>query len=104
LSNDSVVLEAETNQSKIRIGVAARNTVWRDNKPVVADYRLVQEQARIGHDIAVEIAAGQSVTLEKVITLFTGALQHRDGPRCQRTADPTHSPVACPANAFAAHR
>jgi alpha,alpha-trehalase len=72
LSNDSVVLEAETNQSKIRIGVAARNTVWRDNKPVVADYRLVQEQARIGHDIAVEIAAGQSVTLEKVITLFTG--------------------------------
>jgi alpha,alpha-trehalase len=72
LSEESVVLEAETNQSKIRIGVAARNTVWRGNEPVAADYRIMQEQARIGHDIAVDIAAGQSVTIEKIATLFTG--------------------------------
>jgi alpha,alpha-trehalase len=72
LSSDSALLTAETVQSKVRIAVAARSTVWRNDAPAPADYRFVQEDLQIGHDIAVEVAAGQVVTLEKTATLFTG--------------------------------
>ncbi len=72
LSADSVLLATETVQSHIRIVVAARNTVWRDESALASTYRLVQEYQRIGHDIAVEMVAGQTVTLEKVATIFTG--------------------------------
>ena len=46
--------------------------MWRDDMPLSADYRLVQEDLRIGHDITVDMTAGQSVTLEKVATIFSG--------------------------------
>ena len=72
LSSDSMLLAAETVQSRTRIAVAARSTVWRDDVALSADYRLVKEDSRIGHDIAVDMAVGQSVTLEKVATIFTG--------------------------------
>jgi alpha,alpha-trehalase len=72
LSSESTLLEVTTVQSRIPIAVAARNTLWRGETPVHADYLLVQDTARIGHDIAVDLAVGQSVTLEKVVTLVTG--------------------------------
>ncbi len=72
LSDDSVLLGVATVESQIPVAVAVRATVWRDEAPVWADYRLVQDAARIGHDIAVDMAVGQSVTLEKVATLATG--------------------------------
>jgi alpha,alpha-trehalase len=72
LSSDSVLLSAVTVESQIPIAVAVRNTVWRADVPVPAEYRLVQDAARIGHDIAIDLAAGQTVRLEKVATIFTG--------------------------------
>jgi alpha,alpha-trehalase len=72
LSSESVLLEARTVQSLIPIAVAARSTLWRGDAPLHADYRLVQDAARIGHDIATDLAIGQSVTLEKVATVVTG--------------------------------
>jgi alpha,alpha-trehalase len=72
LATDSVLLAAETVQSKVRIAVATRSTVWCDDAPLPAEYRLVREELRIGHDIAVDIAAGESIRLEKVATVFTG--------------------------------
>jgi alpha,alpha-trehalase len=72
LSGDSVLLEAATVQSRIPVAVAARDTLWCGEAPVQAAYRLVQDAARIGHDIAVDLAVGQSVTLEKVATVVTG--------------------------------
>jgi alpha,alpha-trehalase len=72
LSSESVLLEVATVESRIPVAVAARNTLWRDETPVQADHRLMQDAARIGHDIAVDLAVGQSVTLEKVATIVTG--------------------------------
>jgi alpha,alpha-trehalase len=46
--------------------------VWRDEIPIPATYRLTGDQAEIGHDIAIELSAGQSVTVEKIVTVFTG--------------------------------
>lgn len=72
LSGDSVLLGVATVTSRIRIAIAARTTVWCGDKPARADYRLVRDPARIGHDIAINLMAGQSVTLEKVATIVTG--------------------------------
>jgi alpha,alpha-trehalase len=78
LSRDSVLLEVVTVESRIPVAVAARTTVWRGEVPVQADYRPVQDAihivhaARVGHDVSVELAVGQSVTLEKVATLVAG--------------------------------
>jgi alpha,alpha-trehalase len=72
ISNDSVLLDVVTVESQIPVAVAARNTVWRVDVPIQAEYRLVQDAARIGHDIAVDLAVGQAVRLEKVVTIVTG--------------------------------
>ncbi|QZY44681.1 MULTISPECIES: trehalose-phosphatase [Mycolicibacterium] len=72
LSNNSVLLTMQTNQSRIPIAMAARNTVWRDGEPVPAAFALFDQGAEIGHDIAVHLSAGDAVTLEKVVTVYTG--------------------------------
>lgn len=46
-------------------------TLWRDGQRVDAQYRVARDTNRGGHDIQVTLSAGQSVTLEKVATIFT---------------------------------
>jgi trehalose-phosphatase len=72
LSPNSVLLEVETTQSQIPVALAARTTVWRDGRPAPATYRVVDEEFEIGHEIFVELAPGQSLAVEKVVTLVTG--------------------------------
>ena len=70
--DNSVLLTVQTTQSRIPIAMAARSTVWRDGEPVPATYRLFDEAAEIGHDIAVRLSAGDAVTVEKIVTVYTG--------------------------------
>ncbi len=72
ITGNSVLLTVQTTQSRVPIATAARSTVWRDGTPVPATYRLVDEAAEIGHDIAVELSVGEALTVEKIVTLFTG--------------------------------
>ncbi|BBX03902.1 trehalose-phosphatase [Mycolicibacterium moriokaense] len=72
LTPNSVLLEVSTTQSQIPVALAARTTVWRDGQPAPATYRLVDEEFEIGHEIFAELTAGQSVSVEKVVTLVTG--------------------------------
>ncbi|KUI30351.1 haloacid dehalogenase [Mycobacterium sp. IS-1742] len=72
LSDDSVLLTVRTTQSRIPVAMAARNVVWRDDAPVAASYRLVGDAAEIGHEITVEQSVGEALTVEKLVTLFTG--------------------------------
>ncbi|WP_234834733.1 trehalose-phosphatase [Mycolicibacterium stellerae] len=76
LSSDSVLLEAETVESKIRVAVAMRTTV-RDGD---AKGRLVNDGGRVGHRIAVDVGVGGSVTLEKIVTVFTSRDRGISGP------------------------
>ena len=57
IDDHSVLLTVQTTQSRIPIAMAARSIVWRDGTPVPASYRLVDQAAEIGHDIAVELSA-----------------------------------------------
>lgn len=72
ISGNSVLLTVQTTQSRIPIAMAARNIVWRDRTPVPAAYRLVDEAAEVGHDIAIEVSVGDELTVEKIVTVFTG--------------------------------
>ena len=72
LSENSVSLTVETTQSQIPVALTARTTVWRDGSPAPATYGLVDEEFEIGHKIFTELAAGQSLSVEKVVTLVTG--------------------------------
>nr|WP_231985694.1 trehalose-phosphatase [Mycobacterium sp. E3247] len=71
-AEDAVILRTETTQSRIAIAVAARSTVWCGDARAVAQYKIVREADRGGHDIQVALATGQSVVCEKVATIFTG--------------------------------
>ncbi len=72
ISGNSVLLSVRTTQSRIPIAMAARSVVWRDGTAVPATYRLVDQGAEIGHDITVELSLGETLTVEKTVTLFTG--------------------------------
>ena len=83
IADDSVLLAVQTNQSQIPIALAARTTLWRGETRVPAKeseatagasatYRLVDQDAEIGHDIAVELSMGETLTVEKMVTFFTG--------------------------------
>jgi trehalose/maltose hydrolase-like predicted phosphorylase len=69
--DDTVVLVAETTQSHVRVGVAARTRVARNDTPCEAERRLIREPARIGHELAVHVEPGDQVSVEKVVALFT---------------------------------
>lgn len=72
IADDSVLLTVQTNQSRIPIALAARTTLWCNDVQVPADYRLFDRDGEIGHDIAVEMSSGETLTVEKMVTLFTG--------------------------------
>ncbi|MBJ7338143.1 trehalose-phosphatase [Mycolicibacterium sp.] len=72
LSATSVLVMVQTTQSRIPVAMAARNTVWRDGEPVAATFRFFDDRAEIGHDVAVVLSAGETVTIEKIVTVYTG--------------------------------
>ncbi|ANZ28348.1 trehalose-phosphatase [Rhodococcus sp. WB1] len=85
LSEDSVCLTVQTNQSRIPVAVAARSTLWRDDERIPAEYTLLDSGGRVGHIIALDVAAGEPVTLEKMATLFTGRDQAVSEPSEEAT-------------------
>ncbi|MFP1154709.1 trehalose-phosphatase [Mycobacterium sherrisii] len=72
ISPNSVLLQTQTSQSHIAIALAIRTTLWRDDAPADADYTFVREPHRGGHHIRTNLSSGQSITLEKAATIFTG--------------------------------
>jgi trehalose/maltose hydrolase-like predicted phosphorylase len=76
LSTDCVLLSVQTNQSRVTVAMAARNMLWRNRDTQTGEYDLVREtdgdDERIGHLITVDAHDGEPLTLEKMVTVFTG--------------------------------
>ncbi len=72
IADDSVLLSVQTNQSRIQVAMAARTTVRRDGAPVPVAFALFDRGAEIGHDIAVQLSTGETMTVEKLVTVHTG--------------------------------
>ncbi|MGV9713358.1 trehalose-phosphatase [Gordonia sp. NPDC003424] len=71
LSPDSVLMRVHTTQSRIGVALAARTTIWADDAAADGRYSVVDEPGRIGHQVAVDMAAGEAITVEKVVALYT---------------------------------
>jgi alpha,alpha-trehalase len=71
LSSDSVALAVETVQSQIRVAVGVRHSLHHDAPQRPVAIGPVRDDHRIGHDIAVDVMSGESVTLEKVGAVYT---------------------------------
>lgn len=70
VSADSVLLEMVTNQSGIRVAMAARTVVRQDDHPATPERSLVDEGALVGHHLTLHVRRGESTTVDKTVTLF----------------------------------
>jgi beta-phosphoglucomutase family hydrolase len=71
LDPETILLEMETTQSQLRITQAARIRVATDQRSGTAEREAITELGRIGQTIAVNLVAGDSVSVEKVVALYT---------------------------------
>jgi trehalose 6-phosphate phosphatase len=68
---EAVRCVVETNQSHVRVAQAARTRLFRAGRAVDVTREVVREPGRIGHELRVGVAAGEQVTVEKLVTIFT---------------------------------
>jgi trehalose/maltose hydrolase-like predicted phosphorylase len=68
---DSMLLVVETSQSHIRIAEAARTRLFRDGTRLAAEGAVSAQPGRIGREFAIEVAAGQTVVIEKTMAIAT---------------------------------
>jgi trehalose/maltose hydrolase-like predicted phosphorylase/beta-phosphoglucomutase-like phosphatase (HAD superfamily) len=65
---ETIELQVETNQSHVRVALAARTRLLRDGR---ADRRLVIEPGFVAHELTFELQEGRPATVEKVVALYT---------------------------------
>ena len=68
---ETIELQVETNQSHVRVALAARTRLLRDGQAVQADRRLVEERGFVAHELGFELEQGHPATVEKVVALYT---------------------------------
>jgi trehalose/maltose hydrolase-like predicted phosphorylase/beta-phosphoglucomutase-like phosphatase (HAD superfamily) len=66
-----VELQAETNQSQVRVALAARTRLLRDGQAAEAGRRLVAEPGFVAHELTFELEDGRPATVEKLAALYT---------------------------------
>jgi alpha,alpha-trehalase len=69
---DTLVLTVETSQSRIRIATAARTQVRCAGELCDAPRQVRTEPGLVMEELALEVEAGQKVSVEKVVALHTG--------------------------------
>jgi trehalose/maltose hydrolase-like predicted phosphorylase/beta-phosphoglucomutase-like phosphatase (HAD superfamily) len=71
VDEETVDLQVETNQSHVRVALAARTRLLQAGEIIEADRNLVEEPGFVAHDLTVQVQQGQSVTVEKIVALYT---------------------------------
>ncbi len=71
ISEDTIYLEAQTSQSKLRVALAARTRVYEDGKKLEPERWLTSEPDYIAQGFTLEVKQEQEVTLDKVVALYT---------------------------------
>ncbi len=70
--DELIELQAETNQSHIRVGLAARNRLLLDGEQgMPADRRVVTEPGFVAHAITLNLDQARPATVEKIVALYT---------------------------------
>jgi trehalose/maltose hydrolase-like predicted phosphorylase/beta-phosphoglucomutase-like phosphatase (HAD superfamily) len=68
---DTVQMQVETNQSHVRVALAARTRLLHDGQVAQADRRLVEEPGFVAHELTFELQEGRPATVEKIVALHT---------------------------------
>jgi trehalose 6-phosphate phosphatase len=71
VGHDLVWLRVETRATRVGIAQAARTRVTRDGQPLTVERRTVREPGFVAQHLAVDVRAGEPVTAEKLVALFT---------------------------------
>ncbi|NIQ59984.1 MAG: glycoside hydrolase family 65 protein, partial [Gammaproteobacteria bacterium] len=71
LDPETVGLTVRTLQSRVRIALAARTRAWRDGDGLDVERETRADEGRIEQELDVQLAEGETVTVEKVVALFT---------------------------------
>lgn len=71
VDQETVDLQVETTQSRVRVALAARTRLLRDGEVSEADRRLVEEAGFVAHQLTFRLKQGYPATVEKVIALYT---------------------------------
>ena len=71
VDRETVDLQVETNQSHVRVALAARTRLLRDGEIVEVDRSLVEEPGFVAHDLTVQVQQTEPVTVEKIVALYT---------------------------------
>lgn len=71
LDDATVLLEAETTQSRLRIAEVARIRAAAVGRAATIERKLVEEPSRIGQEIALDLGAGEQAEVEKIVALHT---------------------------------
>lgn len=68
---ETTCLQVETNQSHIRIAEAARTRISIHGEPVPVEPRVTQRPGYIAQELTVDVQQGKTVTVEKIVALYT---------------------------------
>ena len=71
LDDERVGLTARTSQSAVCIAEVARFRAIRDGTPIRPQRRVLDEPGFIAHELSIDLQPLESITFEKVVTLFT---------------------------------
>ena len=68
---DTLYLQTETTQSRVRVAMAGRTSVRTDGELDETERRSFQDDSLVGQDLVFEVAEGEAKSVDKVVTLFT---------------------------------
>jgi alpha,alpha-trehalase len=69
--DETMHLQVETTQSRVRVAMAARTVVRRDGEAIPAERTGTEEPGFIAQHLTFDVAAGVATTVEKTLTLYT---------------------------------
>jgi alpha,alpha-trehalase len=71
VDKETINLQVETSQSRVRVALTARTRVLREGEIVEVDRTVIEEPGFIAHDLTFGARQGQPVTVEKIVALYT---------------------------------
>lgn len=92
LTDDSLLVEAATRASGVRIALAQRTRVYRGDEPVAARPAFAVQRGFAFHESTVEVGEGEPIVVEKVIGVSTSRDRATASPASAAAATAARSP------------
>ena len=71
MAEDGIFMQVHTSQSNLHVAQAARMRAFIDGELLEKPRRVVKEPGYIGHEVAIDLQQGQTLVLEKLVSVYT---------------------------------